>query len=167
MNCEIFENLLPLYLENTLQSVLKRNVERHIHECPACCRLLSELKVAEFQLQTGQLIHPKLPENFEDKVLAAIEIRRKRDPVRIFGLILAITATISFVMAVRTLVGGKLVSTLLLAWTLQDAVIANPDWMQNALSVFWPLLLYPVVLIVVGVRLYFIRRTSTSRQMAW
>lgn len=47
MNCEIIQNLLPAYLDESCSDEIKTIIEDHLKECPKCRNLVEELKSTE------------------------------------------------------------------------------------------------------------------------
>lgn len=82
-NCNIIDDLLPLYLENCCSQDSAELVENHLKRCPACRQKYTVLKAGSLSNQTGP------PDSFLEITLCAKKVRRHRRRV---GFLTALTA---------------------------------------------------------------------------
>jgi len=62
--CELIQDILPLYVEDTISNTTKEIVNDHLQECPTCQELCNELKVAGPMIPDPELLdlNESLPE---------------------------------------------------------------------------------------------------------
>ncbi|OGS27525.1 MAG: hypothetical protein A2297_03445 [Elusimicrobia bacterium RIFOXYB2_FULL_48_7] len=69
MNCQNFEDLIPLYLENKLSPKEKEVFDTHLQGCPACAQALSAFK------ETTELLKTVKPDELPQDYLQNLEIK--------------------------------------------------------------------------------------------
>ena len=62
INCNIIEDLLPLYIDDMVSEDSRQLVEEHLKECAACRKMLDEMKKGRWRkvlfAGTGALLSP-------------------------------------------------------------------------------------------------------------
>ncbi len=100
MNCNIADDLLPLYLDNSCSSDSRIAIEEHLKKCPACREKLKRMQSAEYT--------PNVPDadtlKFAD---CAKKIRRHRIRVGIFAVLISIAAAITLALGWLTVADMK------------------------------------------------------------
>ena len=87
MNCEQVRQLLPEFIDGTLDSSTKGEVDRHLLTCPECSRETSELQILFATMENSRPIRPSmaLREQFEAMLHAeesAVEASKRREDAK-------------------------------------------------------------------------------------
>jgi len=111
MNCRDYQNLIPEFLDGTIDHGLGTAVGSHIETCPRCARALAFHRAVFDALETAEPL--KAPEGLADRILAAAEAETvavhamKPSPFRLL-LALPVTAaacvlgTVAYLISVIT-----------------------------------------------------------------
>lgn len=96
LNCNIAEDLLPLYLENMCSDDSKTALEEHLQECPACREKLARMKSDE--------IIPQMKKQKSKVPIADYTKKVKRHRIQVGVFVAFICATASCLLALCFLV---------------------------------------------------------------
>ncbi|MDH7601024.1 MAG: zf-HC2 domain-containing protein [Armatimonadota bacterium] len=81
MNCKAARNLFSAYLDNSIDSSRKVDLEKHLADCEQCDRAYSRFRYAISMLERLPDVNP--PAGFRASVMARVEVERRKVPARV------------------------------------------------------------------------------------
>ena len=93
-NCNIIEDLLPLYVEGLVSEETKQEIEKHLKECENCLKVFKEMKKNNILFSTENNVEETLDNN-EKEIKCIKNLKRKLTLKVIIYICISIIITIS------------------------------------------------------------------------